>query len=165
MEGDGSFSLQSRLSEMAGTSHCTIAFGSHQRPLCRSDWHTCPTSPLLPSSRPGKNMVSVTSKFFQSNPNGISPGSVKQDVLGFLSLVVSYAKRARSTSPPIYSGTSPKSEISIMPRTEFVSLYAQVSGGLPGSDTLYNLVKVLACYKNDGDDVEYVLYRSTTMHY
>ena len=42
-----------------------------------------------------------------------------------------------------------------MPRTEFVTLYAQVKGTLPGSVSLYNLVKVLACYKNDGDDVEY----------
>lgn len=118
------------------------------------------TSPLLPGIRPEKNKVSVTSKFFQSSPNGISSGSVKQDVLGFFSLVVSYAKKASSTSPPNYSETSPKNIISIMPRTEFVTLYAQVNGALPGSDTLYNLVKVLACYKNDGDDVEYVLHHS-----
>lgn len=52
-----------------------------------------------------------------------------------------------------------------MPRTEFVTLYAQVNEALPGSDTLYNLVKVLTCYKNDGDDVKYVLHHSTTMDY
>ena len=41
-----------------------------------------------------------------------------------------------------------------MPRTEFVTLYDQVKSTLPGTGSLYNLVKILACYKNDGNDVE-----------
>lgn len=117
------------------------------------------TSPLLPAVRPGKNVVSVTKQFFQSTPNGISSDSVKPDVLGFFSLVISYAKGATDiSSNPVYSGSSPKSTISIMPRTEFVTLYAQVKSTLPGTSTLYDLVKILACYKNvvDEDEVEYV---------
>lgn len=39
-----------------------------------------------------------------------------------------------------------------MPRTEFVTLYAQVKSTLPGTGSLYDLVKTLACYKNDADD-------------
>ena len=112
------------------------------------------TSPLLPSVMASRNIVSVTQKFFQSSPNGISPDSVKADVLGFFSLVISYAKKATTTSPPKYSSTSPKFTIPIMPRTEFVTLYAQVKSTLPGTGTLYDLVKILACYKNDEDDVE-----------
>ena len=99
------------------------------------------------------NIVSVTQKFFQSRPNGISPDSVKAEVLGFFSLVISYAKKATPTSPPNYMTRSPKFTISIMPRTESVTLYAQVKSTLPGTGTLYNLVKILACYKND-EDVE-----------
>ncbi|CAD6576350.1 MAG: hypothetical protein ASARMPREDX12_007855 [Alectoria sarmentosa] len=112
------------------------------------------TSPLLPSFRSSMNIVSVTQQFFQSSPNGISPDRVKADVLGFLSLVISYAKKATPTSPPNYMTRSPKFTVSIMPRTEFVTLYAQVKSSLPGTGTLYNLVKILACYKNDMDDVE-----------
>lgn len=41
-----------------------------------------------------------------------------------------------------------------MPRTEFVTLYGQVKSTLPGTGTLYNLLKILACYSNDEDDVE-----------
>lgn len=128
---------------------------------------TSPSSPLLPATAniAKRNKISVTSKFFQSSPNGITSGSVKQDLLGFFSLVVSYAKAASSTDPPIYQEESPKSRLSIMPRTDFVTLYAQVSGALPGSDTLYNLVKVLACYKNDDDDVEYVSRHPATLYY
>ena len=112
------------------------------------------TSPLLPSIRPSNNIVFVNQKFFQSSPNGISPDSVKADVLGFFSLVISYAKKATPTSPPVYMARSPKYTISIMPRTEFVTLYAQVKSTLPGTGSLYDLVKILACYKNDEDDVE-----------
>lgn len=58
------------------------------------------TSPLLPFTRPSANIVSVTQNFFQSSPNGINPDSVEADVLGFFSLLVSYAKKATPTNPP-----------------------------------------------------------------
>lgn len=116
------------------------------------------TSPLLPHYRPGQHVVSVTKQFFQSTPNGISSNSVKPDVLGFFSLLVSYAKGATDiSSNPVYLDKSPKLTISIMPRTEFVTLYAQVKSTLPGTSTLYDLVKILACYNNVGNNkVEYV---------
>lgn len=38
------------------------------------------TSPLLPSIKPEKNVISVIKDFFQSNPNRISSDSVKADV-------------------------------------------------------------------------------------
>lgn len=50
-------------------------------------------SELLPSN-PSPKMVWVNKDFFQSNPNTISADSVKGDVLGFFSLVLSYAKNA-----------------------------------------------------------------------
>ena len=124
-------------------------------------------SPLLPIFRPSTNIVSVTQDFFQASPNGISQDIVKADVFGFLSLIVSYAKQA--TEPPtdrnLYKTESPKTTISIMPRTDFVTLYAQVQSALPlGSGTLYDLVKVLACYKNDADELEYVVFPACSFY-
>ena len=113
--------------------------------------------PYCRVSSQGKNMVSVTKDFQQSKPNGISSDSVKADVLGFFSLVISYAKAATEiTSPPRYENGSPKNKLSMMPRTEFVTLYAQLKGTLPGSDSLYNLIKVLACYRYYEDEIECV---------
>ena len=57
-------------------------------------------------------MLSVTKEFFQAHPNGMSADNVKADVLGFLSLVVSYAKAARG----FYEDESPKELIPTMPR-------------------------------------------------
>ena len=114
-------------------------------------------SPLLPIFRPSQNIVSVTQDFFQASPNGISQNTVKADVLGFLSLIVSYAKKADEppTDHSLYKTYSPKDTVSIMPRTDFVTLYAQVQSTLSlGSGTLYDLVKILACYKNYEDEVE-----------
>ncbi len=103
-------------------------------------------SPLLPEFSPASNVVLVTKDFFQANPNGISPDSVGDDVLGFFSLLISYAKRASR----VIGGYSPKTIISIMPRTDWTILFNQVRQAVPGE--LYELVKVLACYKHsDGN--------------
>ena len=107
---------------------------------------------FIPTYRPSARAVSVNQKFFQSSPNGIKSDSVKADVLGFFSLVLTYIKFTEETDPPVFSTRSPKFSTFIMPRTEFVNLYAQVKSTLPGTGTLYDLVKVLACYKNDEDD-------------
>ena len=107
-------------------------------------------SALLPTVFISRNMVSVTSDFFQSSPNGITSQSVTADVLGFFSLILSYAKAARSES----EDSSPKELTSIMPRTDFTTIFAQVSSKLPSTPgALYNLVKVLGCYNNTGDTV------------
>ena len=97
------------------------------------------TSPLLPAQQPA-GLQLVTKDFFQSNPNGISSNTVKDDVLGFFTILISYAKAARD-----FRTSSPKDVISIMPRTDFSTMFKQVSGGVGGD--LYSLVKVLACYQ------------------
>lgn len=99
-----------------------------------------------------KNFVWVNKDFFQAIPEGNRPEDVSEDAMGFLSLVLSYAKNAERRAD---TSASPKSSISIMPRTDFASLYQDVSGSLKGD--LYQLVSLLACYKNDeGKEVTYV---------
>ena len=95
-------------------------------------------------------MVWVSKEFFQSKPNTISSDSVKNDVLGFFSLILSYAKNARFEE----DDASPKELTSIMPRTEFTTIFAQVKSAIPlKPSTLYELVKILACYKNNANGV------------
>ena len=106
------------------------------------------SSALLPSISPDRGVVSVTKEFFQANPNGISSDSVTDDVLGFFSLVLSYAKGAKEED----EDTSPKEIISIMPRTDWTNVFNQVKADVPG--TLYDVVKIVACYKRSGDGVE-----------
>ena len=99
-------------------------------------------SPLLPSFPNNQyRLIYIKEVFFQSNPNGIHFDAVKNDVLGFLSLVLSYTKADKP-----YPDDSYKQSLTIMPRTDFTSMYKTVKEFIPGS--LYNLVKVLACYKN-----------------
>ena len=101
------------------------------------------TSALLPRTRVDRNIVSVTKGFFRAKPNGISSDSVEADVLGFFSLIMSYAKAARAED----ENQSPKNLISIMPRTDFTNIFNQVKSSVPG--TLYDIVKILACYKDE----------------
>jgi len=105
-------------------------------------------SALLPGIRPGQNMVYVTKDFFQAHPNDISPDTVKDDVLGFFSLVTSYAKGAKKESVD----ESPKNIISIMPRTDWTNLFKRLNSPVPSP--LYDIVKILACYKNVDGGVE-----------
>lgn len=105
-------------------------------------------STLLPIRNPGNRMVYVTKDFFQSKPNGISSDSAKADVLGFFSLVISYAKAAKAEM----EDDCPKELTSIMPRTDFKNIFKQVKQSVPG--TLYDIVKILACYKNNGKNIE-----------
>lgn len=67
-------------------------------------------------------MVYVTKDFFQSKPNRISSESFEADVLGFFSLVIPYAKSARTE----VEDQSPKDLTSLMPRTDFTNLFKQV---------------------------------------
>jgi hypothetical protein len=109
-------------------------------------------SALLPKINQ-KPMVQVTKDFFQSKPNGLDSGSVEEDVLGFFSLVLSFAK-APSASPeePIIEDESLKELTIIMPRTDFTSIYSTVKSAIPGD--LYPIVRILGCYKNTGNSVE-----------
>ncbi|KAJ5201417.1 uncharacterized protein N7498_006080 [Penicillium cinerascens] len=109
------------------------------------------TNPLLPAAqRMAKDMVWVNKNFFQSSPQGIKAKDVTAEEMAFFSLVLSYVK----TDPEITAKTSFKNRSPIMPRTNFVSLFEGVESSLKGKD-LYELVQLLACYKNvkpDGHD-------------
>ena len=106
---------------------------------------------LLPET-PGRNMVAVTKDFFQSRKiraMGLSPDNVPPALLGFCSLVLSYAKFSEEQR----ENSSPKHIHAIMPRTDFSSMFNEVKTELPtsfklGGGALYNLFKNLACYRN-----------------
>jgi len=100
------------------------------------------SSSLLPSLANRNGRTFVRKEFFQTKPNNMSPANVTDDVLGFLSLIVSYAKVAA----PQVEDESSKLLTPIMPRTDFTTIYNQVKPAIRGP--LYNLVKILACYKN-----------------
>ena len=90
------------------------------------------------------SLIVVTQEYFQSNKNGIDGSRVTDDVLGFCSLVLSYAKAASNALRP---DQSPKLFLTFMPRTEFNTIYQQVKSKIPGD--LFTLFNSLACYKTD----------------
>lgn len=85
-------------------------------------------------------MVWVNKDFFQSAPNNMC--EVDDDVLGFFSLLLSYVKPNELRDP----GDSPKHMSTIMPRTDFVTIYNDVKAKIQGD--LYELARVLLCYRN-----------------
>lgn len=89
----------------------------------------------------GDFLIVVTQDYFQSNTNGIDKSKVTDDVLGFCSLVLSYAKAASNALQP---DMSPKLFLSFMPRTEFNTIYQQVKSKIQGD--LFTLFDSLACY-------------------
>ena len=91
-------------------------------------------------------------------------------VLGFFSLVVSFAKAAHQANP----GDSPKQSLPIMPRTDFVTLYKEsgVQDLIENDDAfgflrqtskaeLYDVVTELAKVKNNQDGNEDASYADT----
>lgn len=90
----------------------------------------------------GEALIVVTKEWFQSNTNGIDGSKVTDDVFGFCSLVLTYAKAATNRG-------SPKRFLTFMPRTEFNTIYQQVKSKIPGD--LFTLFNNLACYKRDED--------------
>lgn len=126
--------------------------------LFRKVWTKEP-SHLLPSKHREsirKKIFHVTGDFFQASPGGLSGGALKDDILGFFSLVLSYAKAKLSGDEE----HSIKQETSIMPRNDFFSMYGLLrsQNRIPSfKGSLFDLFKVLACYKNKDDGtVEYV---------
>ena len=110
-----------------------------------------PVNLLASSNRNAGSLVYVSADFFQSAPNG-APTNPPADVLGFFSLVLSYAKSADGSV-----NRSPKFLTSIMPRTSFITMFNLIKSGLgdglkSGPDALYEIVKVLACYTWATDD-------------
>ncbi|KAL9104901.1 MAG: hypothetical protein Q9163_000218 [Psora crenata] len=102
-----------------------------------------------PSAPAGKFIALVTKEYFQSKPNGIDGDKVSDDVLGFLTLVLSYAKAAKEVLRP---DQSPKLFTSFMPRTGSNNIFQQVKSKICGD--LFKLLKVLACYKRGPKGLE-----------
>jgi hypothetical protein len=96
-------------------------------------------------NRPDKNLVVASKNAFDGNPNGIDKTKIGDDVLGFCSLVLSYAKAAY----PLQEGESPKLLLTYMPRTDFNTMFDQVKSQLPGD--LFKLMAHLACFKTQFD--------------
>lgn len=97
--------------------------------------------------RVNRSPVVVRKEYFQSNKNGIDQSKVTDDVLGFCSLVLSYAKAAKTKLAP---NESPKLFTTFMPRTEFNTIYNQVKPKFKGD--LFTLFESLACYRTVGED-------------
>jgi hypothetical protein len=84
----------------------------------------------------------VTQGYFQSTSLNIDASTVTDDMLGFCTLVLSYAKAADLQQA---SDVSPKHKIPFMPRTEFNTIYAQV--GSKFTIPLFDIFNTLVCYK------------------
>lgn len=102
-----------------------------------------------PRGPQGRFIALVTKEYLQSKPNGIDGSKISDDVLGFLTLVLSYAKAAKER---LRQDQSPKLFTTFMPRTEFNTIYQQVKSKLCGD--LFELIRVLACYKQGGKGLE-----------
>lgn len=107
---------------------------------------------LIPKSR-GQNIQLVTKDYFQDLSLKVDVSKINDAVLGFCSLVLSYAKAANGKfkeDDPNDKEKSAKSLIPFMPRTEFVTIYGAVKSFFPTSvdDTeLFDIFNTLACYK------------------
>ncbi|KAH8645958.1 hypothetical protein BGZ60DRAFT_554916 [Tricladium varicosporioides] len=114
------------------------------------DRHVLNGFETLRTGKPGgENLIVVTQEYFRSNTNGIDKSTVSDDVLGFCSLVLSYAKGANY---PLSQDESPKLMITFMPRTEFNTIFQQVKSKIPGD--LFTLFNSLACYKVENSVLE-----------
>ena len=89
----------------------------------------------------------VTKDYFQSKPNDIDGTQLTDDVFGFLTLVLSYAKAAEKKD--LKPDQSPKQLLSFMPRTEFNTIYGLVKSKIPGD--FFTLLDTLACYTTTKD--------------
>ena len=100
--------------------------------------------------REGACINLVTKDYFKSKPNYIDETKLTDDVLGFLTLVLSYAKAAKIKD--LKPDQSPKQLLSFMPRTELNTIYGQVKSKIPGD--LFTLHDTLACYTTSEVDGE-----------
>ena len=106
-------------------------------------------SPLLPfRSQLKKKMVWVNENFFESEPQGITKKDASKDVQGFFSLLMTYVKGNGNLGGTHQS--SPKGMSTIMPRTDFLTMYKSMEGKIKERD-LYKVVKILSCYTNEED--------------
>jgi hypothetical protein len=111
-------------------------------------------NPLL-STIPGKTKSFHTvlrEDFAAVGLKHLAPIDMSDDLLGFLSLVVSYAKATVGVTNP---AAGPKQSLSIMPRTDFATMYNAVAAAplkRQLQDTsLFEIVKRLASRAGDGN--------------
>ncbi|PYI02674.1 hypothetical protein BO78DRAFT_410468 [Aspergillus sclerotiicarbonarius CBS 121057] len=107
------------------------------------------TSPLMTYANYKKqNKVWVNDFFFEENPGGLTKAT-GEDVRGFFSLLLSYAKAGSQ----VRNSESAKELTSIMPRTSFSKIYKLIESKLDKKD-LWTIVNKLACYENPMDDAD-----------
>lgn len=111
----------------------------------------------------GQNIHLVTKDYFQDLSLKVDVGKINDAVLGFCTLVLSYAKAANkpvNPDDPNAQEMSPKSWIPFMPRTEFITIYSAVKSFFPADNELFDIFNTLACYKtvftNNDFQVRYV---------
>lgn len=99
-----------------------------------------------------KYLQLVTKDCFRDLGLQMDTEKINDAVLGFCSLILSYAKAANvpvSLDDPNAVERSPKSFIPFMPRTEFVTIYKAVQSAFPPDSELFDIFDKLACYKVD----------------
>ncbi|KAL9599611.1 MAG: hypothetical protein Q9179_003502 [Wetmoreana sp. 5 TL-2023] len=99
-----------------------------------------------------KDAIHVVSKedFTELRLDAIKSQGITDDLQGFLSVVISYAKATRRMKPE----DGPKHSLSIMPRADFVAMYKFVKDKIEpqyqdGCYDLYTIIKELARIKGD----------------
>ncbi len=123
------------------------------------DKNTASSNPITGSPvRFSDDFILITKQYFDNKPNGISKDAVTNDLLAFLSLVLTYAKNAKYK---MNGDQSPKFFASFMPRSDFTVLYDQVEKKLEGD--LWDLVNTLACYKRKVEKQGNVVKKASLM--
>jgi hypothetical protein len=105
----------------------------------------------------GQNIRLVTAEYFQDLSLKIDVGKINDAVLGFCSLVLSYAKAADKVKEHDENTheRSPKSWFPFMPRTEFVTIYSSIKSFFPDDNELFDIFNILACYSTHFDAEEF----------
>jgi hypothetical protein len=105
----------------------------------------------------GQNIRLVTAEYFKDLSLKVDVGMINDAVLGFCSLVLSYAKaadKAKAYDENTHE-RSPKSWIPFMPRTEFVTIYNTVKSFFPDDNELFDIFNILACYSTTHFDAKH----------
>jgi hypothetical protein len=101
----------------------------------------------------GQNVQLVMKEHFRNDLSlMVDFDKINDAVLGFCTLVLSYAKAANkplNANDPSAQEMSPKSWHPFMPRTEFVTIYSAVKSFFGVENELFEIFNTLACYKMD----------------
>ncbi|KAF2650990.1 hypothetical protein K491DRAFT_730354 [Lophiostoma macrostomum CBS 122681] len=121
--------------------------------LVRYAWNNQPSALLPPGLRATSQgfQVYITKDFFQASSGGFSADDVKDDALGFFSILMTWVKLPNNAENDWEHdpATSYKMYIGIMPRTDFTSMYSLFKESNTMQGSLYDMVKKLACYNNE----------------